>query len=309
MRLPQDLANLLAVAIRDLIWYKRNVYSFLEECSVPKSIMLELQRMPRNTETVKKVHYVLNQLAKKGEEGFEISLRILTKVYYWKDLHTVSHDRKEQAVQSLKALREGYDRYRAEREHQREKEKKMHAERVQRIRISGLDHGRFQAFRDEFDRIHAMTDPHQRGNLFEDLMNRIFDYYCEESKGPFKRTGEQIDGAFYFDKHWYYVEIRWTKEQASAADVSVLRDRAKDAFGGDTKALFISFNGFTRECLESLRGKCDERVVLMDGCDLHCVLDCQIAFDVLIAEKQGAVVQNREPFVTANEIIQTRGKK
>ncbi len=91
-------------------------------------------------------------------------------------------------------------------------------------------------------------------------------------------------------------------EQAIAADVSVLRDRAKDAFGGDTKALFISFNGFSRECIESLKGKSDERVVLMDGLDLRCVLDCQIAFDVLLAEKQGEMVRGR-PLVSATEII------
>jgi len=40
MRLPQDIANLLAVAIRDIIWFKNNVLSFLEDCGVPRSIML-----------------------------------------------------------------------------------------------------------------------------------------------------------------------------------------------------------------------------------------------------------------------------
>jgi len=86
-----------------------------------------------------------------------------------------------------------------------------------------------------------MTDRQERGNRFQDLMNRIFSYYCEDSKGDFSRTGEQIDGSFYFDKHWYLVEIRWRKDKATASDVSVVRDRAKSAFGGDTKALFISF--------------------------------------------------------------------
>ena len=109
---------------------------------------------------------------------------------------------------------------------------------------------------------------------------------------------------FFFDKHWYYVEIRWRKEKASAADVSVLRDRAKSAFGGDTKALFISFNGYSEDCLMSLIGKGDERVILMDGYDLRSVLDCSIAFDVLLACKQADIVQNQRPFIGVAEILQ-----
>jgi len=86
--------------------------------------------------------------------------------------------------------------------------------------------------------------------------------------------------------------------------VSVLRDRAKNAFGGDTKALFISFNGFSDECLDSLATLSDERVTLMDGFDLRCVLDCQIALDLLLAEKQAELVQNKRAFVSAREIIE-----
>jgi len=134
-------------------------------------------------------------------------------------------------------------------------------------------------------------------------MNRVFTYYSEQSRGAFNRTGEQIDGLFYFDKHWYYVEIRWKDEKANAADISVLRDRAKNAYGGDTKALFISFNGYSDDCLKSLSGKGDERVILMDGYDLRCVLNCDIAFDVLLARKQADLVQNQRPFVSAAAII------
>ncbi len=60
--------------------------------------------------------------------------------------------------------------------------------------------------------------------------------------------------------------------------------------------------------MASLVGRGDERVVLMDGFDLRCVLDCQIAFDVLLAEKQAEVVQNKRPFIGAAEIIAKRAK-
>jgi hypothetical protein len=305
MRLPQDVANILAVTIRDAIWFKRNVFAFLEECGVPRSIMIGADR---SEPTIKIVHLILDELAKKGDEGFKVARTMLTRMHYWKDIRSLPAEKRQAAVESLKALQEVYRKYEAQLKYQQEQEAKMHTERVERTRMSGLDHSKLQSFRDEFDEIHAIEDPELRGNRFQDLMNRIFKYYCEDSKGDFNRTGEQIDGLFYFEKHWWYVEIRWRKDKASAADVSVLRDRARDAFGGDTKALFIAFNGFSDDCVTSMTGKGDERVILMDGYDLRCVLDCQIAFDVLLADKQAEAVQMLRPFVGAAEIIRRRNR-
>jgi hypothetical protein len=303
MRIPQDIANLLAIAIRDIIWYKDNVRSFLKECGVDAGLLAE---MPRITPTLKLVHHVLNRLDSIGAAGEKPVKAMLTRIYYWKDLHSIPAERKDQALASLKELQKAYKIYLDQQKYQQEQEIKMQDDRVVRTAMKPLDHAKLQAFREEFDLICAVIDPQARGNRYQDLLNKIFDYYADESKGSFKRTGEQVDGLFYFDKHWWYVEVRWKSEKTLAADVSILRDRAKNAFGGDTKALFISFNGYTVECLESLKGKTDERVVLMDGYDLRCVLDCQIAFDVLLAEKQAELVQYGRPFVSASDIINRR---
>jgi len=93
MRLPQDIANLLAVAIRDVIWFKDNVFAFLEECGVPPAIMIEVRRR-RSEPTIKTVHYVLDQLATKGDDGATVSKALLTNMHYWKDIHTVPQERR-----------------------------------------------------------------------------------------------------------------------------------------------------------------------------------------------------------------------
>jgi hypothetical protein len=307
MRLPQDLANLLAVAVRDVIWYKRGVYSFLRECGVPEAIMVEVEQS-KSTPTIKIVHEVLDQLNRRGDEGERVVRELLTRMYYWQDMHTVSADRKDQALASLQALRTGYKKYTDRQEQQRRQEREMQREREKRRSLKTLDHDLLRKFRDEFDGIFALPDRQERGNRFQDLMNRIFNYYCDKSRGAFNRRGEQIDGLFYFDTHWWFVEVRWKEEKASAADVSVLRDRARDAYGGDTKALFISFNGFSDDCLVSLAGRGDERVILMDGYDLRCVLDCHIAFDVLLAEKQAEIVQSKRAFIGVQELLERKKK-
>lgn len=312
MKLPQDLANLLAVAIRDVIWYHGKVDSFLASCGVPKAVMIEVGKLrSEKTPTIKVVHYVLDELDRKGDEGWSAARKMLTDMHYWKDIHSVKADRKDKALASLKELQRAYQQYRSQQEYQDQQqrhEQKMHQQRQNRVTLSRLDHAKLQEFRDEFDKIWIMKNHNQRGDRFEDLMNRIFAYFSDDSKGSFRRVGEQIDGQFYFDKHWYFVEVRWREKKASAQDVSVLRDRAKAAYGGDAKGLFISFNGFSPECLESLKGRSDERVILMDGVDLRDVLNCDLAFDVLLAEKQADIVRNKRPFISARDILKEKAE-
>ena len=44
----------------------------------------------------------------------------------------------------------------------------------------------------------------------------------------------------------------------------------------------------------------------MDGTDLRDVLDCAIVFDVLLAEKQAEMIQDKRAFVSSREIIARR---
>ncbi len=312
MRVPQDIANLLAIAIRDVLWYRPNVLSFFKDCELPKQLLLDVKEQQQaGTPTIKTVHFVLDGLDAYGDDGWVIAKRILTKMNYWKDMKSIAPERKQQAADSLGAFRAVMKAFQAEQEYlerkeREQREKDMQAEREARGRISQLDHATLQGFRDEFDAVYILKNKKERGDRFEILMNQIFAYYSERSEGPFERTGEQVDGLFYFDKHYYLVEIRWKADKSNAADVSVLRDRASRSFGGDTKALFVSFNGFSQDCLDSMAGGDYERVILFDGSDLRCVLDCQIAFDLLLAEKQIELVKNKRPWVSAVEIINRR---
>jgi hypothetical protein len=312
MRVPQDIANPLAVAIRDVLWYKPNVLSFFKDCELPKAVLTEVKKQQQaGVPTIKTVHSILDLLDSYGDEGWVVAKRILTKMNYWKDLKSIAPDRREQAATSLAQFRAVMKEFEAEqayleRKEREKREQAMQEEREARGRISRLDHAKLQAFRDEFDAVYVLRDKKERGDRFEVLMNKVFEYYSERSEGPFERTGEQVDGLFYFDKHWYFVEIRWKTDKSNAADVSVLRDRASRSFGGDTKALFVSFNGFSQDCLDSMAGGDYERVILFDGSDLRCVLDSQIAFDLLLAEKQIELVKNKRAWVSAVEIIKRR---
>jgi hypothetical protein len=124
--------------------------------------------------------------------------------------------------------------------------------------------------------------PHSRprGDGFEKLINAIFSYCIPNAFQGSNRTGEQIDGQFYFDGHWY-IEVRLRDERAKAADISVIRDRARNARRG-VRAVMISYSGFTQECIYSLVGRSEEHAILPTGYDFRTVLECDIALDILL---------------------------
>jgi hypothetical protein len=300
-RLPQDISNLLALCIRDLIWYKTKIISFLRECDVPEFILIEVARN-KSQPTLVLVQKILEELYKKGDEGFNIAKTLLTKIYYWKDIHSVPVERKDDAIKSLRELQKAYKTYMAQE--QFKKEEKTQLEREERVIIKPVDHSKLSAFRDRFDRTYFL-EQHERGTEFEKLLNEIFHYYFQDAFNGFNRTGEQVDGQFYFDGHWYYVEIRWRKDLANAGDISILRDRARRAFSGDVRAVFISYNGFSPECIESLETT-DERVVLLTGYDFRYVLECDIALDVLLHRIQAFLVRDKINYISVKDILEQK---
>src|SRR5208283_5086827 len=106
MPLPQDIANLLAIAVRDVIWFKDRVYDFFRSNGVPPVILKDVKRLQQEkVPTIKIVHQVLGELEKFGDTGWVTTKKLLTSMHHWKDLQTIEPDRKPKAEKSLAALR------------------------------------------------------------------------------------------------------------------------------------------------------------------------------------------------------------
>lgn len=131
MRLPQDLANVLAICILDALWYRPAVAGFLQNCGVPPVLMKDLKELQhQGVPTVKIVHEIYDRLDIFGEGGRPVLRKMLTDMYYWNEIHSIPADRKAQAMASLKELRKAHDRYNAQREFQESREREMHARRT-----------------------------------------------------------------------------------------------------------------------------------------------------------------------------------
>src|SRR6266404_3100496 len=77
------------------------------------------------------------------------------------------------------------------------------------------------------------------GYSLEKLLNQLFQLFELAPHAPFKRHGEQIDGAFVLDREHFLLESKWQKKQPNLGDLRDL-DGAVSSSLDNTLGLFVS---------------------------------------------------------------------
>lgn len=152
----------------------------------------------------------------------------------------------------------------------------------------------------QFDHAAAEGDPHARGFLLQDLLNRVFDLHGFTVSRSYTRNagGEQIDGAFEMEGWHYLVECRWRAKPADVRDLDGLRGQL-DRSGRQTMGVFLSINGWSENVVPLLKQSSDKSVILMDGYDLRAALAEDVDLRELMRRKVSALNLSGEPFHSA----------
>ncbi|AXG69632.1 hypothetical protein KORDIASMS9_01857 [Kordia sp. SMS9] len=132
-----------------------------------------------------------------------------------------------------------------------------------------------------------MKDPQKRGYEFEKLIKSYFKISLGNSIGSHRITASssmQIDGAFYFQKEFYRVEIKWTKSKSDHTDINDFYFKLNTI---GVTGLFISMNGFTDSAINRVKSlKKEVKILLMDGDEIEKTLKGSPTFDEAIRVKQ-----------------------
>ena len=155
-----------------------------------------------------------------------------------------------------------------------------------------------------FDDLIKSDDPHQRGYLLQDLLNRTFDLHGIPVIKSFTRNegGEQIDGAFKLEGWHYLVECRWRKKLADIRELDGLSGQVNRS-GKQAMGFFLSINGWSENVPSLLKQNTEKAIVLMDGYDLRCVLSGQVDFQDFILSKIAKLNFDCEPFYGAKQYL------
>jgi len=148
------------------------------------------------------------------------------------------------------------------------------------------------------------TSNTRRGLILEKLINRLFEINGVEVVKSFRRNtgGEQIDGACRVDSLYYLIECKWQAKLSGTRDTDAFVTKASRS-GGNTRGIFISINGWSKNVPKLLKQNPDKNVILMDGSDIEHVLKHRVNLIELMRAKNKHFSLKAEPYYGAEKLL------
>ena len=146
-----------------------------------------------------------------------------------------------------------------------------------------------EALKTRFGEIAISSDHAKRGYELERFMRDLFSLFDLDPRASFKITGEQLDGAFFFEGLDYLFEAKWQDKPAAATDMDSLIGKIRRKLD-NTLGLFLSISGFSDEATSAVSSG-RRLILLMDGTDLIAVLENRIDLQEMIRRKRRHAAQ------------------
>ncbi len=156
----------------------------------------------------------------------------------------------------------------------------------------------FKETQARFMQINSYT-PQKRGYAFESFLNDLFECWGLQPRSPFKIVGEQIDGSFMYEGATFLLEAKWENSKTNAAALHAFQGKVQSRTTW-ARGLFVSYAGFSAEAVKSFPA---QSIVLMDGADLWDMLERQIPFPDVLAEKMRVAAERKAVFKSVRDIF------
>jgi hypothetical protein len=297
-----DIIGALNDAVVKVFWTKNDMRRLLEISGVDQQLITAQDWQAYKYHIISPIVDHLNTT----ELGIGPLRRILQETLRYKDCkHLLRFTNgkslradAEQALERLRKLVEGHDAAKATEEEEREARRL----RLEQAKKEKLFQEKLAALRSDYMSLLVKSDENERGYDLEKLLNQLFDLFELAPQSPFRRKGEQIDGAFLLDKEHFLLESKWQKAPCDLSDLRDL-DGAVGSSLDNTLGLFVSISGVSGPALSAYIEGHRPRLICMDGADLMLVLDGRIDLGDLLSRKKDLAAQLRKISVSANDII------
>ncbi|MGH9353907.1 MAG: restriction endonuclease [Terriglobia bacterium] len=299
---PDNILTALKEAIINVFWKKKDVRALFQRCGVDSTLVAAQDWNAFKFHIVSPVVDALNGNA----EGIGPLRRILQETLAYTDGNHLlwlpdGQKRKREAERSLEHLRLLVKDHDAAKQ-SAEEARQARLRRVEEANSGALFRSKLSDVQNRFVKLCQDADHRKRGYGLEELLYDLFLLFELSPRGAFKRTGEQIDGAFVLAGDHYLLEAKWQEKPVNLGDLRDL-DGAVGSSLDNTLGLFISINDFSPEAIESYSQGSRPRLICMDGADMIAVLECRIELPDLLLRKKDFAVQKRRVFVRAGEIL------
>jgi len=301
-RISPAAIHALKEALSKVYWYKSDLKSFLAAALGDPLLVNRL-----NWEDHKRniVGSLVDRLAGDEERHQDALIRLMLAVAA---IDTFEHLERLEAgpskVEGAKAAVQALREYtRAHQDVLDEQEAVAHRRQLayeKRLQTQAVAEA-LESLRSKYYTLVGSTAPQQRGYALERILRQLFELFDMDPRASFKITGEQIDGAFTFERTDFLLEAKWQHELVGIEEL--------DAFAGkisrkldNTLGLFLSINGYSPDAV-SLHTAARPVMILMDGSDLMAVLEGRIDLGALLLRKRRHAAQTGELFLPIHRVF------
>lgn len=292
----------LKEALCNIYWYKKDLKSFLLNCTNNKAII-----MNTNWENVKRqiVSDVIDEMVNNEERYLGDIRRILNEVSQMNSFSHLEHledgkKKAEKAKISVADLRNFIKDHDA-KAREIDKEKEARVKKLEQIREQQGVLLRLDQIKEKYIQLTMSKRYQNRGFDLEKVLYDLFELFDLDPKASFRNTGEQIDGAFTLEGTDYLFEAKWQSYLVNASDLDAFSGKVRRKLD-NTLGLFLSINGFSKDAVQ-LYSLGRSSILLMDGADLLSVLDNRIDMSSLIIRKRRHAAQTGNVYLPVNKIL------
>ena len=306
-KIAASAINALKEALSSVYWYKSDLRSFL--LATISNVNL-LSHINWEDYKINICGNLINYMQLHEETYQKDLLRLITEVVKIQDYsHLLKLDggekKAQQAKNAIKALKDLSNAFLQQQEYCG-KIKSIRRQKYEELLKNQELLNKLNEIKQVYFSLISSDDPINRGFKLEKVVKDLFVLFDFDPKASFRIVGEQIDGAFTFEKTDYLFEAKWTKELISIEDL--------DAFSGklsrkleNTLGLFLSINGFSEDGIKAhTTGR--KLMILMDGSDLMAVLEGRIDLVELLYRKKRWASQSGNIYLRIHEVIQNLDK-
>ena len=199
------------------------------------------------------------------------------------------------AVQELKIyLKQQDEEIRSERE--QEEAKKRVREARARIQRSLTDRASLQQ---RLDALYSQVGTQVGGYEFENWFYGFLYFFDIDNRRPYKTNGRQIDGSLTYDGTTYLVELKFTSNQAKAADIDSLRAKVEDK-ADNTMGILVSISGFSSVAIDGASGRRGV-LLLFDAQHIYLSLSGALGFGDVISRIRRHAAQTGKAYLEVSQ--------
>lgn len=300
-RISPSALNALREALAVIYWFLPDFESFIRAAVNHPEVVSRLNF--RETKRVTAAQLV-NLLAADQDRYLSTLLSLTEDVCAMEDFSHLAHldDGASKAAKAATAVSALRKHYLPHAELSRQQQEAAAARRKSRETASGREaHATaLSTLQSEF--MSLVTEQAQdRGFSLERLLNRLFALFELDPKASFRRSGEQIDGAFTFEGDEFLLEAKWQREPVNSTELHAFSGKVEAGLK-TTLGLFVAINGFAEVAVERHSGR-GANMILVEGGDLYAVLEGRIRFDDLLRRKKRHAAQTGEVLLPIGKII------